>query len=660
MTLTGQTLSNTQGAQIVAGHDLTLNIAQWVENTGGTLAGAHKLTLNEPGAAVINQNGSIHGNGAIALNVASLDNTSGRIGNDTGSGGSITIAAGTLGNQNGAIGSDQNLYVTTNQLSGDGTIIAGHDGTLSVNGHYTNDAANRIHANHDLTLTTGGDFTNQGTLDAVNALTVNAAKVDNQAGADLNSASTTIHAGHAITNAGRLEGDTVTTHSASLTNLATIVGDYVTLNAASMSNTGSAAAIAAATQLNLYASNTLSNTGGASLFSLGDIHIAADGTRDASGLLTHRAASVTNDQSTIEAQGNLEIATQTLTNTRPAPTVQTVTAGVDTAHQTKRGKYIACATGNANNHSSCTQAVWDYGYKTPRTDTFTSASIVSQDPSQHQIVLNLNGQPQTIYYSSMTNNGGTVTLTYWDAYDPHLHYLPSTEYATRSDAHKGYQRVEIARDTTTTTQQDQATGAAPQAQLLAGSKMTLANVGTIDNRYSAIAAGHSIQIGSTQQGGSVGSGNHGGTTVNNTGQTLYRYQSQNIVSTYAWNEDTHRDVGTVAQAPLVLQPVAIGGTGGTIIANNAVQIHATNLDNTNVAAASSATGATGGTLGANPTVANAPQSVASSTGALNIPLPTGGLYAFQPAPGQPYLIATDPRQVTRVSSRATICSASSG
>ncbi|WP_211709063.1 two-partner secretion domain-containing protein, partial [Paraburkholderia aspalathi] len=650
VTLTGQTLSNTQGAQVVAGHDLTLNVAQSVDNTGGTLSGANNLTLNESGAAVVNLNGSIHGNGAIALNVASLDNTSGRIGNDTGSGGSGAIAAGTLTNQAGAIGSDQNLSVTTNQLSGDGKIIAGNDGTVTVNGSYTNDAVNQIQANHDLTFTTIGSFTNQGTLAAVNALTVNAANVDNQAGADLNSASTTVNASNTITNEGRLEGDTVTTHSASLINTATIVGNNVTLNAGSISNTGTAAAIAAATQLNLYASNALSNTGGANIFSLGDINIAADGTRDASGLLANRAGSVTNDQSTIEAQGNLEIAAQTLTNSRPAPTVQTVTTGVDTLHQTKRSKYIACATTNADGHSSCTQAVWDYGYKTERTDTFASSSIVSQDPSQNQIVLNVNGQQQTVYYSSMTNNGGTVTLTYWDAYNPNVNYLPSTEYATRSDAHNGYQRVEIARDTTTTTQQDQVTSAAQEAQLLAGGKMTLANVGTINNSYSAIAAGNSIQIGSTQQGGSVGSGNYGGTTVNNTGQTLYQYQSQNIVSTYAWNEDITRDVGTVVEAPVVLQPVAIGGTGGTIIANNAVQINASNLNNTNVAAASSATGATGGTLGANQVTsgvsirpANAPQSVAGATGALNITLPTSGLYSFHTAPGQPYLIVTDPR-----------------
>ncbi|UZF19628.1 hemagglutinin repeat-containing protein [Ralstonia pseudosolanacearum] len=668
VTVSGQTLSNTQGGQIVAGHDLTLATTRSVNNSGGTLSAANNVTANAGGAAVVNQAGSIRGNGAVSLNVASLDNTSGKIGNDAGSGGSVAMTTGSLANQGGAIGSDRNLSITTGQLSGDGRIIAGGDGAITIHGNYTHSAASQIQANHNLTLTTTGALINQGTLAAVNALTVNAASVDNRAGADLNSASTAVNAGGALTNAGRIEGDTVSTQSGSLANTGTVIGNNVTLNARAINNTGPSAALAAATQLNLYASDSLSNTGGATIFSLGDVNIAANGARDGSGLLANRSNLVNNDQSTIEAQGNLEIAAQTLNNTRPEPTVQTVTTGTTATHETKRGKYMACATMNAAPHGGCTQAVWNSGYKTPIDATFSTAQIVSQssgpNPVDNVLVVNVNGQNQTIYYNAVTNNGnGTVTVNYWDAYDPHTNYVPSTEYATRSDGHNGYQRVEIARDTTTTTQQDQVTSSAPQARLLSGRNMTLANVGTINNNYSAIAAGGSIRIGTSQQGGAVGSGNYGGTTVNNVGRTLYQYQTQNIVSTYAWNEGTNQDVGAVAQAPVVMAPVAIGGTGGTLIANNAVQINATNLNNTNVAAASSATGATGGTLGANQSAAgvatsgqqtvgaasaqqpavNAPQSVAGSNGALNISLPTSGLFSFRTAPGQSYLIATDPR-----------------
>ncbi|RQQ43464.1 S-layer family protein, partial [Burkholderia stagnalis] len=668
VTLTAQSLTNAQGGQTLAGHDLTLNVANNANNAGGVLSAANNLMFNGGNARLSNQNGSVRANGALALNAASIDNTSGKIGNDAGSGGSVSIQTGALSNQGGAIGSDQDLTLTAGTLSGDGSIIAGRDGSITLGSDYTQTAANRLHANGNLNFTTSGKLTNQGVLDANGALTVNAANVDNQSGADLNSANTTVNAnGGTIDNAGRIEGDTVTTNSATLNNTGTVIGANVTSNANTINNTGAAAVFAAANQLNLYATNQLSNTGGANLFSVGDINIAANGQRDANGLLANRTQNVLNDQSTIEAQGNVELAAGTFTNTRPAPTVTTETTGSTSKHETKRDKYIACATTNANSHSSCTQAVFDYGYKTPRNDTFSSAQVVSQSSgskaTDRVLVLTVNGQQQTIYYNTLTDNGnGTITVNYWDAYDPHVNYVPDTEYATRSDAHKGYQRVEIWRDTTSTIQQDKVTSQAPQAQLVAGGSITMANVGTINNDYSVIAAGKSIQIGSTQQNGSVGSGSYGGTVVNNVGQTLYQYQTDNIVSMYAWNEDINRDRGTIVEPPVVHTPVAIGGTGGTIIANQSVSISAQSVNNQNVAAQNSATGATGGTLGNNSadqgvtggnltkvgaangtTTVPALQSVASATGALSITLPTSGMYSVHPAPGQPYLIVTDPR-----------------
>jgi len=667
VTINAQTLSSTNGAQVLSGHDLMLNIGQLADNTNATLSGANNLSLNGPNAALVNVGGSIHGNGAMALNIASLDNTGGRIGNDTGSGGSIAINAQALGNQSGAIGSDQNLSITTGTLTGDGSIIAGNDGAVAINGNYTLDGVNRIQANNNLTFTTSGAFTNQGTLGAVNALTVNAASVDNQAGADINSSNTTVNASGTISNAGRIEGDDVTTHSASLANVGTIVGNNVTLNAGSITNTGAAAVIAGASSVNLFGAD-ISNTGSANIFSLGDINIAANATRDANGHLANRAHSVTNDQSTIDAQGNIEIATQTLTNTRPAPTVATVTTDAETVHQTKRDKYMAC-TPTGGDKGFCTQQMWSNGYKDPLNATFNAADVVSTASGPNAVdkvlVVNINGQPTTIYYNSITPNAnGTITVNYWDSYDPHVNFDPGSEYPGDNQAHHGYQRVEVARDTTTTTRQDQVTGSqAQQAQIMSGGNMVLANVGTINNAFSAIGAGNAIQIGSAQANGDVASGNYGGTLVNNTGQTLYQYQQQDIVSTYAWNEDISRDRGTVVQPTVIVTPVAIGGLGGTIIANDAVQINATDINNTNVAAANSATGATGGTLGANGTVGgvtgggaqtvnlatgqtqtiNAPQSVAGATGSLNITLPKSGLYTYNTAPGATYLIATDSR-----------------
>ncbi|MFW6851320.1 hemagglutinin repeat-containing protein [Burkholderia gladioli] len=669
VSLTARTLTNAQGGQALAGRDLSLTIGSHASNAGGVLSAANKLTFDGKNAALDNGSGSVRANGALSLTAASIDNRSGRIGNDAGSGGSVSIQTGTLLNQGGAIGSDQDLTLGTGSLSGDGSIVAGRDASITLASDYTQTAANKLHANGKLDFTSSGKLTNQGVLDANGALTVNVSNLDNQGGADLNSAATTINAnGGTIDNAGRIEGDSVTINSATLNNTGTMIGADVTANASTITNAGAAAVFAAARQLNLYATNRLSNTGGANLFSIGDIHIAANGQRDASGLLANRTQNVLNDQSTIEAQGNIEIAAGTFTNSRPAPTIETETTDTTTTHQTKRQQFIGCPTGNAApNHGVCSYASWSGPYKTPQTATYSASQVVSQsngaNPVDRVLVVDVNGQQQTLYYNTLTVNGdGSVTAVYWAGYDPHVNYAPDTEYATRSDGHNGYQRVEIWRDTTSTVQQDKTSSQAPQAQLVAGGGITLANVGTIDNDYSVITAGKSIQIGGSQQNGAVGSGSYGGTVVNNVGQTLYQYQTDNIVSTYAWNENTTQDRGTIVEPPVVHAPIAIGGTGGTIIANQSVSIDAQDVNNQNVAAQNSATGATGGTLGNNAanrgvsgggqakvgaasgtTTVPALQSVASATGALSISLPANGMYSVQPAPGQPYLVVTDPR-----------------
>ncbi|WP_413227137.1 hemagglutinin repeat-containing protein [Burkholderia sp. AU32262] len=669
VTLTAQMLTNAQGGQTLSGHDLTLNVANNVSNASGVLSAANNLKLNAVNAALSNQAGSIRANGVLSLNTASIDNTSGKIGNDAGSGGSISIQTGTFSNQNGVIGSDQDLTLTASALSGDGSIVAGRNGTVTLGSDYTQTTANKLHANGDLTFSTSGKLTNQGVLDANGALTVNAANVENQAGADLNSSTTTVNAnGGTIDNAGRIEGDTVATNSATLNNTATIIGREVTTNASTITNTGAAAVIAAAERVNFYATNQFSNTGGANVFSVGDINIAANGQRDANGFLANRTQNVLNDQSTIEAQGSIELAAGTFTNTRPAPVVTTETTSTTSKHETKRQKYIVCATMNADPNGGCSQAMWVNGYKTPLTSTYSPSQVVSEtsgpSATDKVLVVNVNGKQQTIYYNTLTTNAdGTVTVNYWDAYDPHVNYVPDTEYTTRSDGHNGYQRVEIWRDTTTTVQQDKIASQAQQAQLVAGNNIVMKNVGTINNEYSSIAAGGSIKIGDSDVSGSAGSGSYGGTVVNNVGRTLYQYQTDNIVSMYAWNEDTTQDRGTIVQPSKVYTPVAIGGTGGTIIANQSVIIDAKDVNNQNVAAQNSSTGATGGTLGNNSanggvsggkltpvgaaggssTPVGAQQSVANASGALPITLPTSGLYSIHDAPGQPYLIVTDPR-----------------
>lgn len=327
------TLANVQGGQVIAGGALNLNTASSLNNNGGQLIAAKALTLNQAGATLTNVGGGISG-GSVSLTTASIDNTGGSIANPAGSGGGIAINVGTLTNTNGAIGSDQDLQLTANNLIGDGKIIAGRDGNVSLQGNYTYDAANQITANRNLTLSTTGSLVNTGTLTAAGNITINATSLYNVAGADiasgnpgdLSTGTTTVNAGAGIIlNAGRIEGNNVNTTSDQLGNTGTLIGNVVTVNAATLTNDGAAAIIAGANQVNLWVTGTINNQNGATLYSLSDLNMAANSAKDASGYLFSQTGTVNNLSSTIEADGTLNVAANQINNVRQNVQTNTVT-----------------------------------------------------------------------------------------------------------------------------------------------------------------------------------------------------------------------------------------------------------------------------------------------------------------------------------------------
>ncbi|ORT83449.1 hypothetical protein B7G54_24330 [Burkholderia puraquae] len=329
--LNAASLSNTQGGNVSAAGDLTLNTPSSVVNDGGTLAAGGSLTVNQPGATFSNVGGSVSG-GNVALTTATLDNTRGAIANPAGGAGNVGIHTGTLTNTNGSIGSTQDLSVTANSLVGDGKIVGGRDATINLQGNYTYDAANQITANRNLTFSTTGTFTNSGTFSSAGNLTLNAANVVNQAGADIASGNaadpsagaTTINAaGGDINNAGRIEGNTVTTTSNTLENSGSMIGGTVTANANTLTNDGAAAIIAGTNGVNLWVPGTVNNQNGATIYSLGDVNIAANGAKDANGNLVNQTGTVNNLSSTIEANGNLNVSANQVNNVRQ--NIQTTT-----------------------------------------------------------------------------------------------------------------------------------------------------------------------------------------------------------------------------------------------------------------------------------------------------------------------------------------------
>ena len=621
MQVRAQQLANTASAQIVSGGAQTLDMGQSFNNAGGQVYGGTGLTINGAVAALNNNGGKLASGGNSAVQVASLSN------------------------ERGTVVADGDIGIDTGAFTGTGTVHSGHDLRLAMQGDYTNFAGNLLKAEHNFTFGTTGAFNNQGKFEAVNALTVNGRRIVNEAGATINSAATTLNATAHIANAGRIEGDTVATNSDVLANTGTVIGGEVTANAREIHNSGAAAIMAATDTLNVYGRELVINTEGATYYSLGDLNIAANGERDERGYLKNRTGRVLNDRSTMEGGSDysvVEIAAQELINQRPDPVIVSDTT-VDAKHQLKREKYIHCATANAYPQMGCTQDLWEGPYKTPVNATFSAAQILSRDDAKQRLVVDINGTATQIDYNTLSESNGVLQVNYWDGYDRDVHYDPGTEYATLNDAQRGWQRVEIARDTTTTTTTDRdADPNQPAANLISGGAMILANVGSLTNRYSTIASGGSMQIGDqSSTSGALESGQFGATTVANVGRTLYQRTTQDIVSTYAWNKFTDQDVGPVVQPSVVMTPVVVGKVSGNITAGLRLSVFGGDIRNEDVGkrdpmAGTGSTAVTGTQVSAHSvsavTLANQPLS-----------LPTNGLYKYHTEPGYTYLIETDPR-----------------
>ncbi|MHB1116272.1 hemagglutinin repeat-containing protein [Sideroxydans sp.] len=299
LTLNTGVLNNTAGGLAFAGNDLILGITGSVNNSSGNLYATNNLSLNQP--------------------TASLNNTSGNIS----SGGNITLNLASANNQNGQILAGLDNSLVANSYTGLGTVAAYGNNTISLQGGYTNAAGNTFAANGNLTLTTTGNFINQTALEAGGGLTVNAANIDNRAGALITSNISTLNAVNGnITNGGRIDGNTVETHSISFSNSNSVMGNTLNLYATNLDNSGSVAFIGATQSVNLIIANALTNQNGANIYSLGDVNIGSNVAINAGGNLSGNSVSILNQTATIEAAGNLRLAANTVTNKRTAVGVE--------------------------------------------------------------------------------------------------------------------------------------------------------------------------------------------------------------------------------------------------------------------------------------------------------------------------------------------------
>ncbi|CAB3798306.1 hemagglutinin repeat-containing protein [Pararobbsia alpina] len=598
VTVNAQDLVNTEGAQLIGAGATKLNIARRVNNAGGTIFGGTALMLNSSGAIVTNEGGAIAGGQDVSLQVASLSNPGG------------TIRANRDITASGA-------------MTGAGEMTAGRNLALNVAGDYTNDAANRLHADGDMSVSATGTLTNTGTLAATGALRASGANVINAAGADIHSFSTTLNAAGTLTNAGRLEGETVTTTSATLANTGTVIGNALQVNATDVQNTGVAAVMAGAQSVKIHASNSVSNTDGALIYSAGDLEIAKDGTREpagtasdpasdpAPGLLANQTGTLTNRAASIEAEGDIDIAAHTVENIRTGVLTQAGTPQVSSKTLTIWTAGIPIGD-LLNSHRSDTFSQWNWTKdraplkaeivgrlatpirvtvpKSQVTNLDTTAQTFSltqpltehyKDRSQTKEVCHVRGactrrpvaqtRPiatnPTQWYERLTEHGDTYTFTFWPDFDPNRHIRPDqvkTRFDLGPDSHD---YSEISRTVHTTATSDALVSAGRAARIQAQGAIRLqADGGRIDNQSSVMAAGGDLVR--RASGGSV----------SDSGTVLQQTLTQHAQSSFYWHQkrggstDTQRvDTGITQSSTTVDALPAIAAS------NQDVQTHAQHI-----------------------------------------------------------------------------------
>ncbi|PPB80361.1 filamentous hemagglutinin, partial [Mycetohabitans endofungorum] len=658
VTIDSAAVQNGANGQIVADRDLTFKNTDQLTNVGQLTADG-VLTVEQPHAVLSNVDGQISAT-KVKLTVASLDNTSGQIANPKGSSGDITIRTGVLTQHAGTIASARDLELSAVSLIGDGQFIGGRDAAISLQGDYTHGANNQVTANRNLTFSTTGQLTNTGKLSAVGNLTtrsnglINRGEIRSGIQGVTGTGITTLEAGSGeLINEGKIDGNTITTTSQHLTNTGSIIGDTLTHTANTIVNDGAQAVMAGTQQVNLYGANTVTNRNGATLVSLGDLNIAKDDQKDASGRLINLIDTVNNLSSMMEAHGLMNIAARQLNNIRQ--NVQIETRSSSSTHTMRQLPWWRPQDANVHMH---------HAYYVNPADIISSTPILI--PDGHwvtQLIVNLpwnasvfewknsgltywkpNGGHQAQYQqdSRVTLPAGQVTLyaydvkhgqsnpdqqggTAWDekfskntylrsfgntAYsnqyghcttncvrietypgytDPNTQFMKETE--RRREGHWPVETQRIAHQTVTETELSPNSGA--PALLTSGAAMNLTIGELVNNDNGTIAAGGDLNV----NGQKVPNG-HGAAVIKNTSTQLTKTYSFTNRSGYNHVKDPYP--GTPAQWVTWTNPsitFTTGIAGGTVTSNQAVTIDAGETRNISVQATPVPVGADAAALG---------------------------------------------------------------
>ncbi|WP_240609950.1 hemagglutinin repeat-containing protein [Billgrantia endophytica] len=333
LSLDADSLDNREG-QLQALNDAQLRVVQFLDNTRGLLRAGDELDIaaerlrntdtsgNGQGvegpqvriaaAQVENDQGAIRANEYLAIDTQALTNQAGLLSSLH----TLVLESERLDNRKGTLIANQALNVTSGDLQGNGRMLSLGDMALRLSGDITLDAADQWQAQGDFSLTTDGVIANHGLLAAGGQLDLEAQALTNAREAELTATRLRVDTDR-LTNHGLIDGIDVRLDADILDNLGggRIYGDQLSLQAGILTNAakdGQAPVIAARDRLDIGAQR-LANRDDALIFSIGDMAIA--GRLDANGHATGQAQRIDNNSATIEALGNLHLATGELYNT---------------------------------------------------------------------------------------------------------------------------------------------------------------------------------------------------------------------------------------------------------------------------------------------------------------------------------------------------------
>ncbi len=682
----GDLTLTTQGKLVLAGQtnasgNIAVSARDGIDHSGTTYAA---------GAALIQTDGTLVNSGMLvaqqSLGIQAQSVAS-----------SGTLAAGL--HPDGTPGNAADLMVNaTGAVSATGQNLA--SGNAAIQGSSVSLAGGQTAANGNLNLTASAgnlDLTGATTSAGIGIVASAQGALVNDRGQMSSQGATSLTAGSLSNQGGQIEGETVQINSPAMINTGAVIGNNVQVQGADIVNNGASALMAAVQNLKLYASNSVQNLDGATLYSAGNLQIARDGTRDASnGLLANQVNSLVNRSANIEADGDIDIAANQVSNTRTS-IVTVAGTPVETAVQTLSLWQAGLTDGDLNNHLSITFPAWRWNTQsaqvsTPQTNALRAPITVTVDKAT---VTNLNTGKQTLsftqspieeyenflaitnspncdvdtgicsrpiatnatqYYQSIQDNGSTYSITFWPDWDPSKNIRPDQV----RQQNFGHDYNEISRTTVTMTATDQLVSATDPAKIQADGNIRInSNGGNILNQSSTMAAGGNLVR--LAAGG----------TVQDVGTTLQQTVTTTDTSTFYWHQRTGASDDTqVVPYPSEPQaPTTVAALPAIATANQTVQTTAQNVTVASVnavgatvtgssvagggASGTQLAGATGSAgaasagangTGAVPGQAHPPQTLGTAKGGIpNLKLPTNGLSTLRTAPGDTYLVATDSR-----------------